>query len=186
MDAITAGTSKCEELQCDGSVGWGGHPDASGEVTLDAMIMDGQTANVGAVGALRHVRDAAKVARHVLDNTQHTLLVGGMASDFANEMGFKNETLESQRTRQEHYNWLFANCQPNYYVNVSPDSSRSCGPYKPNKQSDNDVSFRRDLLVSENNHDTIGMVAFDSNGKTAAGTTTNGLNNKIPGKVKVC
>ena len=48
------------------------------------MIMDGQTANVGAVGALRHVRDAAKVARHVLDNTQHTLLVGGMASSFVN------------------------------------------------------------------------------------------------------
>ena len=43
--------------------------DATGEVTLDAMIMDGQTANVGAVGALRHVRDAAKVARHVLENT---------------------------------------------------------------------------------------------------------------------
>ena len=98
-------------------------------------------------------------------------------------MGFKNETLESQRTRQEHYDWLFANCQPNYYVKVSPDSSRSCGPYKPNTQADNDVSLKRDLLVSEDNHDTIGMVAFDSSGKTAAGTTTNGLKNKIPERV---
>ena len=39
LDAITAGTTRCEELQCHGSVGWDGHADASGEVTLDAMIM---------------------------------------------------------------------------------------------------------------------------------------------------
>lgn len=45
--------SFCEEEQCDGSVGWGGHPDSTGEVTLDALIMDGPSMNVGAVGYLR-------------------------------------------------------------------------------------------------------------------------------------
>jgi len=39
LDAVTVGTSRCEELRCDGSVGWGNHPDEDGEVTLDAMIM---------------------------------------------------------------------------------------------------------------------------------------------------
>ena len=41
LDGVERGCSKCEELQCDGTVGWGGSPDESGETTLDAMIMDG-------------------------------------------------------------------------------------------------------------------------------------------------
>ena len=41
LDAVEAGCRKCEELQCDGSVGYGGSPDENGETTLDAMIMDG-------------------------------------------------------------------------------------------------------------------------------------------------
>ena len=148
------------------------------------MIMDGQNANVGAVGALRHVRDAAKVARHVLDNTAQTLLVGSMASDFANEMGFANQTLESDKTRKEHAKWVNGKCQPNYYVNVTPDPSSSCGPFSPiSDENDVQIHRRRQFLVSEENHDTIGMIAFDAHGKTAAGTTTNGLNNKIPGRV---
>ena len=41
QDAVEAGCSKCEDLQCDGTVGYGGSPDENGETTLDAMIMDG-------------------------------------------------------------------------------------------------------------------------------------------------
>jgi N4-(beta-N-acetylglucosaminyl)-L-asparaginase len=41
VDAVVHGCSTCELLQCDGSVGYGGSPDESGETTLDAMIMDG-------------------------------------------------------------------------------------------------------------------------------------------------
>jgi N4-(beta-N-acetylglucosaminyl)-L-asparaginase len=41
LDAIEAGCSRCEDLQCDGTVGFGGSPDEDGETTLEAMIMDG-------------------------------------------------------------------------------------------------------------------------------------------------
>ena len=41
LDAVEAGCGLCEELRCDGTVGWGGSPDEDGETTLDAMIMDG-------------------------------------------------------------------------------------------------------------------------------------------------
>lgn len=41
VDAVERGCTVCEELQCDGTVGFGGSPDESGETTLDAMIMDG-------------------------------------------------------------------------------------------------------------------------------------------------
>ena len=103
-----------------------------------------------------------------------------MASDFANEMGFENQTLESEETRKQHTKWREENCQPNYYKNVSPDPKKSCGPFKP---LDNQKHQKRRSLASEKNHDTIGMVAFDQNGKTAAGTTTNGMIYKIPGRV---
>ncbi len=49
LDAVEAGCRTCEELQCDGTVGWGHNPTESGEPTLDALIMDGRTMGVGAV-----------------------------------------------------------------------------------------------------------------------------------------
>ena len=49
LDAVEVGCRSCEDEQCDGSVGWGGHPAEDGETTLDAFIMDGRTMSVGAV-----------------------------------------------------------------------------------------------------------------------------------------
>ena len=46
LDAVESGCTKCEIEQCDGSVGYGNHPDTNGHVTLDAMIMDGQTVSL--------------------------------------------------------------------------------------------------------------------------------------------
>src|SRR5258705_320359 len=88
LDAVEQGCSTCEALQCDGTVGFGGSPDENGETTLDAMIMDGETHAVGAVGCLRRVKNAIGVARKVLEHTGHTLLVGELATDFAIKMGF--------------------------------------------------------------------------------------------------
>ncbi|KAJ7409708.1 N(4)-(beta-N-acetylglucosaminyl)-L-asparaginase- like protein [Willisornis vidua] len=76
LDAVEKGCGQCEIDQCDGSVGYGGSPDESGETTLDAMIMDGNTMEVGAVADLRRVKNAIGVARKVIEYTKHTLLVG--------------------------------------------------------------------------------------------------------------
>lgn len=84
IDAVESGCNSCEELQpfsnytcgCDGSVGLGGSPDQNGETTLDAMIMDGNTMNVGAIGAIRRIKNVISVARKVMENTFHTMLVG--------------------------------------------------------------------------------------------------------------
>ncbi|KAK3741572.1 hypothetical protein QZH41_012517 [Actinostola sp. cb2023] len=53
LDAVEAGCTVCEVEQCDGTVGYGGSPSEDGETTLDAMIMDGVTHDVGAVGCLK-------------------------------------------------------------------------------------------------------------------------------------
>ena len=67
--SLQEGCTVCEELQCDGTVGFGGSPDEDGETTLDAMIMDGSTLDVGAVGCLRRIKPAIRVARKVMEKT---------------------------------------------------------------------------------------------------------------------
>ena len=122
-----------------------------------------------------------------MDHTTHTMLAGELASLFAYEMGFSNESLTSTNSITIQENWLKNDCQPNFWVNVSPDPTKHCGPYTPIKESTNDpkrqINHAVNHRVSEFNHDTIGMVAIDQNARKAAGTTTNGLTHKIRGRV---
>ncbi|XP_068043127.1 N(4)-(beta-N-acetylglucosaminyl)-L-asparaginase isoform X2 [Anomalospiza imberbis] len=155
LDAVERGCGQCEIDQCDGSVGYGGSPDESGETTLDAMIMDGNTMEVGAVADLRRVKNAIGVARKVIEYTKHTLLVGESASLFAVRMGFPYEDLTTQKSLSLYSEWLNQSCQPNYWKNVVPDSSKSCGPYKRREE----VSYKEEHTSSQrsiHNHDTIG------------------------------
>ncbi|KDR17001.1 N(4)-(Beta-N-acetylglucosaminyl)-L-asparaginase [Zootermopsis nevadensis] len=186
LDGVEKGCTTCEVDQCDGTVGFGGSPDENGETTLDAMIMDGMTMNVGAVAALRRVKSAISVARCVLEHTQHTLLVGDQATQFAVSLGFKEETLETGKSRKMWQQWKENSCQPNFWVNVKPDPTKFCGPYK----SDTSITKRQEgnypkhrSVFNDKNHDTIGMVAIDTAGRIAAGTSTNGAKFKIPGRV---
>nr|BAX00386.1 aspartylglucosaminidase [Aurelia sp. SETO] len=182
LDAVEQGCSVCEEERCDGTVGYGGSPDENGETTLDAMIMDGETHAIGSVGCLRRIKSAISVARSVMEHSTHTLLVGEGATQFAINMGFKEEDLHSKESIEMFEDWKKKSCQPNYWKNVSPDPKTSCGPYKPLRKSELKEEPARNP-VDSNNHDTIGMVAIDSNGSIAVGTSTNGMKHKIPGRV---
>ena len=198
LEAVEIGCATCERNQCDGSVGFGGSPDENCETTLDAMIMDGNTFETGAVAGLRRVKSAISVARHVLLHTTHSLLAGDQATRFAVESaGFPEEDLSTPESRARCEAWKEANCQPNYRVNVRPDATRSCGPYKqrtgaldasglaleeraytaypmPRSSALDDPSFR--------SHDTISMIAVTKKGM-AAGTSTSGATHKVPGRV---
>ncbi|XP_071313612.1 N(4)-(beta-N-acetylglucosaminyl)-L-asparaginase [Trachinotus anak] len=180
LDAVEAGCARCEMEQCDGSVGYGGSPDESGETTLDAMIMNGDTMEVGAVADLRRIKNAIGVARAVMERTEHTLLVGESASVFAENMGFIAEDLTTNKSVNIFSQWLKGNCQPNYRKNVFPDPSMSCGPYKPKARL---KQRNRAQHANTRSHDTIGMVALDQDGHVVAGTSTNGLTHKVPGRV---
>ncbi|CAH2063629.1 unnamed protein product, partial [Iphiclides podalirius] len=165
IDAVQLGASVCEEQQCDGTVGYGGSPDEDGETTLDALLMDGKTMNVGAVAALRRIRNAIGVARHVLENTKHSILVGSQATQFAVQMGFHEQSLTTPESKQLWTTWANKNnCQPNFWMNVQPDPSKYCGPYHYHKHVKSNIDE-------------------DINGDIAAGTSTNGAKFKIPGRV---
>lgn len=180
LDAVEMGCARCEMEQCDGSVGYGGSPDESGETTLDAMIMNGDTMEVGAVADLRRIKNAIGVARAVMERTEQTLLVGESASVFAENMGFVAEDLTTNKSVNIFSEWLKGNCQPNYRKNVFPDPSKSCGPYKPRAMLKQN---KRAQHANTRSHDTIGMIALDQDGHMAAGTSTNGLTHKVPGRV---
>lgn len=184
LEALVVGCTTCEEQQCDGTVGYGGSPDENGETTLDAIIMDGFNMNIGAVGGLRQIKSATKVARMVLEHTQHTLLVGDAASSFAEMMGFRRESLTTPNSKQIWQAWRNKNCQPNFWLDVIPDANKECGPYKPHgKWRNKDNNERYYYKVDQWNHDTIGMIVIGVDGHIFAGTSTNGARHKIPGRV---
>src|SRR5687767_9632844 len=104
LDAVVDGATYCEDDESVDSVGYGGLPDASGEVTLDASVMD-HRGRCGAVACLRRVRHAAKVARAVMENTPHVMLAGDAATAFALAHGFREEGLLSPRAREAFDKW---------------------------------------------------------------------------------
>ena len=110
------------------------------------------------------------------------ILAGDLATQFAVEMGFKEESLSTTESKQMWTDWRNNQCQPNFWLNVSPDHNSNCGPYTPIHP--NEIPTKAEDHFSrggEGNHDTIGMVAIDSKGHMVAGTSTNGLKHKIPG-----
>lgn len=193
LDAVQIGCATCEANRCDGTVGSGGSPDEACETTLDALIMDGTTYAVGAVAALRRVKDAIAVARRVMEHTRHTLLAGDQATAFAVQNGFVEETLSTGESDEACRRWREGGCQPNYRVGVRPDPSSSCGPYTPlllspsqdslGVRATNDDADDAAPQSSRRSHDTLSLIALHPSGHHAAGTTTNGAAHKIPGRV---
>jgi isoaspartyl peptidase/L-asparaginase-like protein (Ntn-hydrolase superfamily) len=110
LDAVVAGATFCEDDESVDSVGYGGLPDASGEVTLDACVMD-HRARCGSVACLRRVRHAAGVARAVMEKTPHVMLAGEAATAFALANGFREENLLSPKARAAYEAWRAARQQ---------------------------------------------------------------------------
>jgi N4-(beta-N-acetylglucosaminyl)-L-asparaginase len=104
LDAVQTGCTACEENQCDGSVGYGNHPDTSGHTTLDALIMDGTTMDAGSVGFVQGYRNVISLARYVLDYTEHTLIVGEGAEQLAKMIGTTPEEPTTTNSSTDIYN----------------------------------------------------------------------------------
>jgi N4-(beta-N-acetylglucosaminyl)-L-asparaginase len=94
------------------------------------MIIDGTTHRIGAVASMHNIKNAVTVARAVLERTEHTLLVGHDATNFAISMGQIPTNLSTTASLSKWHNWKAKDCQPNYWRNVVPDPKKSCGPYK--------------------------------------------------------
>ncbi len=105
LDAAEAGVRITEADVTGRSVGIGGTPDREGKVTLDACIMD-ETGNAGSVSFLQGIKHPVSVARKVMEETPHVMLVGEGALQFAKEKGFKEEDLLTKETKKDYQKWL--------------------------------------------------------------------------------
>lgn len=103
-DAVEAGVRIPESDPENTSVGLGGMPDRDGHVTLDACIMD-PTGNCGSVAGLEHIENPISVARKVMDNTPHVMLVGDGALQFALEQGFEKKDLLTEKAKKALEEW---------------------------------------------------------------------------------
>ena len=104
LDAVEQGVMIEESNLKNETVGRGGRPDRDGNVTLDACIMD-KEGNCGAVLCLQNIEHPVSVARKVMEETPHVILVGQGAEQFAYEMGFEKVDLLTDSTRKQYEEW---------------------------------------------------------------------------------
>jgi N4-(beta-N-acetylglucosaminyl)-L-asparaginase len=175
LEALIAGVNIVELDPEDTSVGYGGLPNADGIVQLDSCCMHGPTKRAGGVAALEGVRTPSRVAKAVLDYTDHHLLVGPGAQQFARNMGYTIEDdLNTERSRKAWLRWKQAT-DPGHYLD-------------PKERDEAARRVIRELVaegVMDDEHvfGTINCNGVTPKGEIAGVTTTSGLAWKIPGRV---
>lgn len=171
LDAVEAATKLVEANPDDHTVGYGGYPNVLGEVELDASIMDGRTRRAGAVGALKGYKHPIAVARKVMEELPHVLLVGEGAARFAAEMGFAAENVLTDAAAEvyrqgisgalpdDKQDWLTGGIETNLarLTRITADPERAAG--------------------------TVNFIAKDRDGNIAVAVSTSGWAWKYPGRL---
>jgi isoaspartyl peptidase/L-asparaginase-like protein (Ntn-hydrolase superfamily) len=153
LDAVEKGVRVTESDITNRSVGIGGRPDRDGHVTLDACIMD-ERSRCGSVACLEGIAHPISVARAVMEKTQHVMLVGDGARQFALDYGFDTIKTPIPEVKKDYEKW---------------------------KKENKDL-FKKPEINHEN-HDTIGMIAMDAKGNLSGACTTSGWAYKMHGRV---
>jgi beta-aspartyl-peptidase (threonine type) len=156
LDAVTRAVTLLEDAPFF-NAGRGAVFNADGKNELDASIMDGNTLNAGAVAGVHNVRNPVLLARKVMTDSVHVMLIGEGAEAFAREQGiaFEDDAWFYTDYRWEQLQKARARAQESASADATPDTWLS----------------------------TVGAVALDKNGDLAAATSTGGMTNKRWGRV---
>jgi len=153
IDAVEAAIVTLEEEPVL-DAGIGSHLNRDGHVQLDAILMDGASLKSGAVAGVERIRNPIRLARLVLEQSEHMMLVGQGAEQFAREHGFPLCDPEELITEAARLDW---------------QSMRK--------------ELRAREGAAERPSGTVGAAALDANGSLVAGTSTGGTRGKYPGRV---
>jgi N4-(beta-N-acetylglucosaminyl)-L-asparaginase len=175
LDSLIAGVNIVELDPTEMYVGYGGLPNADGVVQLDSCCMHGPLKRAGGVAALEGVRTPSRVAKAVLDYTDHHLLVGAGAQLFARNMGFTIEPdLNTEASRAKWLEWK-RRVDPGHYLD-------------PKKRVEAGEAASRSMVADglihrHHRYGTINCDGVSAKGEVCGVTTTSGLAFKIPGRV---
>lgn len=175
LDALMAGVNIVELDPADTSVGYGGLPNADGVVQLDSCCMHGPKKRAGGVACLEGVRTPSLVAKAVMEQTDHHLIAGQGAQNYARSMGFKIEDdLNTDESRKLWLEWK-RRSDPQHYLD--PEKRADAG----RKAMMSMVA--EGLIDRQHIYGTINCDGINSKGEICGVTTTSGLAWKIPGRV---
>lgn len=192
LDAVIAGVNINELDPNDSSVGYGGLPNEEGIVELDASVMHGPTRRCGSVASIRNIKTPSRVAKLVMEHTDHIMLVGDGASRFAKAWGMPLEDLLTEKARLAWLVWKQSLRDPNggnnwtAGVDAPKSSASSTGMAALKRQfpeADEETLAFALHVAQYPITGTINCLALNTKGEMSGVTTTSGLSWKIPGRV---
>lgn len=180
LDAVIAAVTVVEDDPNDDSVGYGGLPNEEGEVELDASCMHGPTGRAGSVASVRRIKNVARLAKTVMEKTNHVMIVGDGARRFGVAEGFEEMNLLTEHSRLIWLAWK-ASSSLNWRPGIdSPEWKEHVSAI-----FDGDVEkiAYAERVIAHPPTGTIPCMAVNEKGDISATTTTSGLAWKIPGRV---
>jgi N4-(beta-N-acetylglucosaminyl)-L-asparaginase len=194
LDAAVAGVNINEEDPEDNSVGYGGLPNEEGVVELDASVMHGPTRRAGSVASIRNIKTPSKVAKLVMEQTDHIMLVGDGALRFAKAYGFREENLLTEKSRLAWLIWKRSlrdtDGHNNWTDGLDAPPGKATGELEPPKWlreqfpgADRETLAWAWEVARHPITGTINCLALNAKGELSGVTTTSGLSWKIPGRV---
>jgi L-asparaginase / beta-aspartyl-peptidase len=178
LDAVEASVIVLEDFPLF-NAGRGSVFTHEGEQEMDASIMDGSNLKAGAVAFVKNIRNPIRLARLVMERTEHVLLAGEGANQFAEQLGIETEPDEYFFTE---HRWLQLQ-EAMAAGRIQLDHSDEVQSPESKVQSRDARLGTRDLGLGTKPTGTVGAVACDQNGRLAAATSTGGMTNKKFGRV---
>jgi N4-(beta-N-acetylglucosaminyl)-L-asparaginase len=195
LDAVIAGVNIVELDPEDTSVGYGGLPNEEGVVELDASVMHGPTRRAGSVASIRNIKTPSNVAKLVMEQSDHVMIVGEGATRFARAWGMKEDNLLTEKARLAWMVWKQSLRDASGHNNWTdgtdaPPKSKSAAKADPvarlkvqfPNESEELLAWAWDQAMHPTTG-TINCLALNEKGEMSGVTTTSGLAWKIPGRV---
>jgi N4-(beta-N-acetylglucosaminyl)-L-asparaginase len=180
LEAAVAAVTIVEDDPNDDSVGYGGLPNEEGVVELDASVMHGPTRRAGSVASVQKIKNVARLAKTVMERTNHTMIVGDGARRFGVAEGFEETNLLTEHSRKI---WLAWKAKTSFNWRPGIDSPEWKEHMARLFDGDAERIAYAEQRIAHPITGTINCLAVNAKGEVSGTTTTSGLSWKIPGRV---